>query len=105
MGIGNEEVADAVHAVHAVQAVEAAAVLALLPDRPRLLALGEPIHGENSLLELRNDLFRQLAEQEGYRTIEIDCLMGLAVDDYVASGSGTLDEVMERGFSHEWGGF
>jgi erythromycin esterase-like protein len=29
--------------------------------------------------------------------------MGLVVDDYVTSGTGTLDEAMERGFSHGWG--
>ncbi|MFE1026385.1 erythromycin esterase family protein [Streptomyces sp. NPDC058818] len=82
--------------------VEAAAVMRLLPARPRLLALGEPAHGEDALLEVRNELFRQLVEQEGYRTIAIesDCLMGLVVDDYVTSGTGTLDEVMEHGFSH-----
>ena len=87
-------------------AVEAAAVMELLPARPRLLALGEPTHGEDTLLDLRNDLFRQLVE-EGYRTIAIesDCVMGLAVDDYVTSGTGTLDEAMERGFSHGWGAF
>ncbi|MFE9206536.1 erythromycin esterase family protein [Micromonospora sp. NPDC007230] len=88
-------------------AVDAATVMGLLPARPRLLALGEPTHGEDVLLEVRNDLFRQLVEQEGYRTIAIesDCMMGLVVDDYVTSGTGTLDEVMERGFSHEWGAF
>ncbi|MFI2651581.1 erythromycin esterase family protein [Micromonospora fulviviridis] len=88
-------------------AVDAAVVMGLLPARPRLLALGEPTHGEEVLLDLRNDLFRQLVEREGYRTIAIesDCLMGLVVDDYVTSGTGTLDEVMERGFSHEWGAF
>ena len=81
--------------------------MGLLPVRPRLLALGEPTHGEDVLLELRNDLFRQLVEQEGYRTIAIesDCMMGLVVDDYVTSGTGVLDEVMERGFSHGWGAF
>ncbi|MET7293144.1 erythromycin esterase family protein [Streptomyces griseoloalbus] len=86
-------------------AVEAAALMRLLPARPRLLALGEPTHGEDALLDLRNELFRQLVEQEGYRTIAIesDCLMGLVVDDYVTSGTGTLDEVMERGISHGWG--
>ncbi|MFF9506905.1 erythromycin esterase family protein [Streptomyces sp. NPDC014724] len=86
-------------------AVEAVAVMRLLPARPRLLALGEPTHGEDTLLDLRNELFRQLVEQEGYRTIAIesDCMMGLAVDDYVTSGTGTLDEVMERGISHGWG--
>ncbi|MFI6523193.1 erythromycin esterase family protein [Streptomyces uncialis] len=88
-------------------AVDAAAVLRLLPTRPRLLALGEPTHGEDTLLELRNELFRELVEQEGYRTvaIESDCVTGLVVDDYVTSGTGTLDEVMERGFSHGWGAF
>jgi erythromycin esterase-like protein len=67
--------------------------------------VGEPTHGEDVLLEVRNDLFRQLVEQESYRTIAIesDCLMGLVVDDYVRSGVGTLDEVMAHGFSHGFG--
>jgi erythromycin esterase-like protein len=84
---------------------DAATVMSLLPARPQLLALGEPTHGEDVLLEVRNDLFRQLVEQEGYRTITIesDCLLGLAVDDYVTAGTGTLDEVMARGFSHGFG--
>ncbi|MDG4859699.1 erythromycin esterase family protein [Streptomyces sp. T-3] len=90
---------------HTTHAVEASAVMKLLPARPRLLALGEPTHGEDTLLDVRNDLFLQLVEEEGYRTIAIesDCLMGLAVDDYLTSGTGTLDEVMERGFSHGLG--
>ncbi|MCX5195557.1 erythromycin esterase family protein [Streptomyces sp. NBC_00249] len=85
--------------------VEAAAVMGLLAARPRLLALGEPTHGEDTLLDLRNALFRRLVEEEGYRTIaiETDCLAGLTVDAYVTSGTGTLDEVMEHGFSHGWG--
>jgi erythromycin esterase-like protein len=29
-------------------------------------------------------------------------MMGLVVDDYVTSGTGILDGVMERGFSHGW---
>ncbi|MFL4910147.1 erythromycin esterase family protein [Streptomyces sp. MMS24-I2-30] len=87
--------------------VDAAAVMRLLAARPRLLALGEPTHGEDTLLDLRNELFRQLVEQEGYRTIAIesDCMTGLVVDDHVTSGTGTLDEVMEHGFSHGWGTF
>ncbi|MGE7388908.1 erythromycin esterase family protein [Streptomyces sp. NPDC004126] len=87
-----------------VRSVDASAVLRLLPRRPRLLALGEPTHGEETLLELRNELFRQLVD-EGYRTIAIesDCLAGLAVDDHVTSGEGVLDEVVERGISHGWG--
>lgn len=86
-------------------AVESSAVMGLLPARPRLLALGEPTHGEDALLDVRNELFRQLVEQEGYGTIAIesDCMMGLVVDDYVTGGPGALDDVMERGFSHGWG--
>ncbi|MCI0385983.1 erythromycin esterase family protein [Streptomyces sp. CNQ085] len=86
-------------------AVDAAAVMGLLPDRPRLLALGEPTHGEDALLGLRNELFRQFVEEEGYRTIAIesDCVAGLVVDDYVTSGTGTLAQVMESGFGHGWG--
>ncbi len=88
-------------------AVEASAVMKLLPGRPRLLALGEPTHGAGTVLGARNKLFGQLVEQEGYRTIAIesDCLMGLLVDGYVTSGTGTLNEAMEQGFSHEWGAF
>ncbi|MFI2364284.1 erythromycin esterase family protein [Promicromonospora sp. NPDC019610] len=96
---------------HTVHPLDAAAVLrlfpGLLPGRPRILALGEPTHGAGALLRLRNELFRQLVEQEGYRTIalETDCLAGQVVDDYVTTGEGDLDDVMARGFSHEWGGF
>lgn len=90
---------DAVHPIHA------SAVMALLPTRPRLLAIGEPTHGVDTVLDLRNEVFRHLVEHEGYRTITVEssCLMGLVVDDYITSAAGTFDEVMEKGFSHGWG--
>ncbi|MFB7763340.1 erythromycin esterase family protein [Streptomyces xiamenensis] len=86
-------------------AVDAASVMRLLPARPRVLAVGEPTHGEESLLEVRNELFRQFVEREGYRTIAIesDCLLGLVVDEYVTGGTDDLDRVMEGGFSHGLG--
>ncbi|MFD7307832.1 erythromycin esterase family protein [Promicromonospora sp. NPDC059942] len=97
---------------HTVHPLDAAAVLRLFPGRPQILALGEPTHGAGALLRLRNELFRQLVEQEGYRTIalETDCLAGQVVDDYIAAGEGgrdaaVLDDIMARGFSHEWGAF
>ncbi|WP_285104801.1 erythromycin esterase family protein [Promicromonospora sp. MEB111] len=112
---------------HTVHPLDAASVMRLFPGRPRILALGEPTHGADALLRLRNELFRELVEQEGYRTIalETDCLAGQVVDDYVATGVGdlddavlddavlddavlddaVLDDVMARGFSHEWGAF
>ena len=91
----------------AVSPADAAAVLRLLPHEPRLLALGEPTHGEEGLLALRNDLFRHLVEHAGYRTVamEVDCLRALVVDAYVTAGTGSLDTVMAGGFSHEWGAF
>ncbi|QNP61531.1 erythromycin esterase family protein [Streptomyces genisteinicus] len=86
-------------------ALDAASVIGLLPDRPRVLALGEPTHGEEALLDVRNELFFRLVDEAGYRTVamESDCMKGLLVDDWVTHGTGTLDEAMERGFSHGWG--
>ncbi|KAB8194764.1 erythromycin esterase [Nonomuraea phyllanthi] len=81
------------------------AFLRSLPARPLLLGLGEARHFVAELGELRNELFRHLVEHEGYRSfaIESDCLRGLVVDDYVTTGAGTLDDAMERGFSHNFG--
>ncbi|SDH91613.1 Erythromycin esterase homolog [Sinosporangium album] len=81
------------------------AFLRSLPARPLLLGLGEPRHFVGELGELRNEMFQHLVEHEGYRsfTIESDCLKGLLVDDYIMTGTGTLDDVMERGFSHDFG--
>ncbi|MGP3915131.1 erythromycin esterase family protein [Nonomuraea sp. 10N515B] len=81
------------------------AFLRSLPAQPLLLGLGEARHFVGELGELRNEIFRHLVEHEGYRSfaIESDCLMGLVVNDYVTTGAGTLDDVMERGFSHGFG--
>ncbi|MEU6719706.1 erythromycin esterase family protein [Nonomuraea sp. NPDC046802] len=81
------------------------AFLRSLPAKPQLLGLGEARHFVGELGELRNEIFRHLVEREGYRSfaIESDCLMGLVVDDYITTGAGTLDDVMERGFSHNFG--
>jgi len=81
------------------------AFLRSLPARPLLLGLGEARHFVAELGEVRNDIFRHLVEHEGYRSfaIESDCLMGLVVDDYLTTGAGTLDDVLQRGFSHGFG--
>ncbi|WP_432077664.1 erythromycin esterase family protein [Streptomyces sp. YPW6] len=86
-------------------AVEAASAMGLFASPPRILALGEPTHGVDAPLRLRNGLFRQLVEQEGYRTIavESDCVAGLLVDAYVTTGAGALGDVLEHGFSHGLG--
>lgn len=76
-----------------------------LPTRPRLLGLGEPTHGFEEFLRVRNRMFRWLVENEGYRSIalESDVLAGHTVDAYVTGGSGDLDDVMSTGFSHGLG--
>jgi erythromycin esterase-like protein len=81
------------------------AFLRSLPAEPLLLGLGEARHFVGELGESRNEIFRHLVEHEGYRSfaIESDCLRGLVVDDYITTGAGTLDDVMERGFSHDFG--
>ncbi|MCO6004097.1 erythromycin esterase family protein [Actinoallomurus purpureus] len=81
------------------------AFLRSLPAKPLLLGLGEARHFVGELGELRNEIFQHLVEHEGYRSfaIESDCLMGLVVDDHITTGAGTLDDVMERGFSHGFG--
>ncbi|QFY10396.1 erythromycin esterase [Nonomuraea phyllanthi] len=88
--------------------LEGAAVTTLLrtfETPPRLLGLGEAMHGAEALLRRRNAIFRHLVEHEGFRSvaIESDCLAGTAVDAYVTEGTGTLDGVMRRGFSHGFG--
>ncbi|MFB4303919.1 erythromycin esterase family protein [Actinomadura sp. NTSP31] len=83
------------------------AFLRSLPAEPLLLGLGEARHLVGELGESRNEMFRHLVEREGYRSfaIESDCLRGLVVDDYITTGAGSLDDVMERGFSHNFGAF
>ncbi|MEU8150594.1 erythromycin esterase family protein [Nonomuraea sp. NPDC048901] len=81
------------------------ALTALLSPATRLLGLGEPTHGVEAFLELRNELFLHLVERECYRSIalESDCLAALVADAYVTDGTATLDDAMSRGFSHGFG--
>src|SRR5690349_1037776 len=57
------------------------AVRRLLPG-PRLLAIGEAMHGEETFLRVRNTLFRYLVEHAHYRAIALEssCLRGRLVD-------------------------
>lgn len=78
--------------------------LATRPDVLDVLALGEPTHGEPAFPRLRNHIFERLVAR-GFRSIavESDRIAGLAVDDYVRDGVGTLDDVLATGFSHRAG--
>lgn len=71
----------------------------------RLLALGEPFHGEDTFPLLRNELLRGLVDRDRCRCValESDCLAGRLVDDYVRGGTWHLDQVMADGISHGFG--
>lgn len=71
----------------------------------RLLALGEPFHGEETFPRLRNDLLRGLVDRDRCRCValESDCLAGRLVDDHVRGGTWHLDQVMADGISHGFG--
>jgi erythromycin esterase-like protein len=86
----------------------AAAVAARIAEHPpRLLGLGEPMHGEDEFGLLRNAVFAALVERTGVATIalEISAWHARVVDAYVRGGDGDEDAVMAAGFTHEWGGF
>ena len=75
------------------------------PRPLRLLALGEPMHGVEMFPQLRNLVLQHLVVQHGYRAIalETDCLAALAVNDYVTTGVGDVEQVLTTGFSHGFG--
>jgi erythromycin esterase len=80
-------------------------LLRSLETQPRLLGLGEPMHGEETFLRLRNRAFQHLVEHHGYRSIAIEshCLAGFIADAYVAGSDAALDEVMRTGITHGFG--
>lgn len=86
------------------QAVLGDAVTAVLPPS-RLLAFGEPLHGDDSVLRVRNQLFADLVREAGFRSIAIEscCLRAQVVDRVVTGGSADLDAAMAGGFSHGFG--
>ena len=76
-----------------------------LGTRPRMLGLGEPVHGEEEFPLLRNQILRYLVEHEGYRSIAIesDCLVARTVEAFVGDGQGSAEEALRTGFSHGFG--
>ncbi len=83
------------------------AFLAGLSTPPRLLGIGEPTHGPQEFGYLRNRLLRHLVAERGFRSIalESDAVAGFAVDRYVTAGEGTIEDVLDAGFSHGFGAY
>jgi erythromycin esterase-like protein len=81
-------------------------VIAGSSDALELLGLGEPMHGGEEFLVLRNRLFRRLVEAHGFTAIAVESSFprGWLVDKYVAGrGAASYEEVREIGFSHGFG--
>ncbi len=77
-----------------------------LPPDLRLLGLGEPLHGGEEFLILRNQLFQRLVEAHDFTAIALESGLtrGRKVDDFVrCRGAETLDTVLESGFDHGLG--
>jgi len=82
-------------------------VIAALSDAVDLLGLGEPLHGGEDVLILRNRLFQYLVEAHGYSAIAIESSFPRAsvVDAYVAGrgAAAYYEAVQDSGFSHGFG--
>jgi len=66
-----------------------------------VVALTEAVHGGAEPLELRNNLFRYLVEEEGFTAIAIESgtVEGRLVHDYVRGAEGDLAQVLSHGIS------
>ncbi|HWB01270.1 MAG TPA: erythromycin esterase family protein, partial [Pirellulales bacterium] len=81
-------------------------LVATLDHSVGVLGFGEPMHGAEEFLELRNRFFQRLVEAHGYTAIAIESSFtkGRIVDDYVAGRRGTsYDAIQDHGFSHGFG--
>ncbi|RKS09633.1 erythromycin esterase-like protein [Nocardiopsis sp. Huas11] len=72
---------------------------------PLVLGMGEPTHGVERFLLLRNEVFAHLVEHRGFRTfaLETDCLAAAAVDDHVSGRTRELD--FDTALTHGFGAF
>lgn len=81
-------------------------LLAELGPRVEVLGFGEPLHGGEEFLQLRNRFFQRLVVEHGYRAIAIESSFtkAQAVDDYVAGrGPSSYEDVQQGGFDHGFG--
>lgn len=81
-------------------------IVAMLGEKLDVLGLGEPTHQIEAFLRFRNRVFQRLVERHGYTAIAVESSLprGRLANEYV-SGRKTMpfEEVIERGFSHQFG--
>ena len=72
-----------------------------------LLGLGEPMHGAEAFLQLRNRIFQRLVERHGFTAIAVESSFprGRRIDEFVhgRGDSGDYAAVASSGFSHNFG--
>jgi erythromycin esterase-like protein len=81
-------------------------VIASLDDTVKLLGLGEPMHGGEDFLVLRNRLFQRLVEVHGYTAIAIESSFPRShfMNEYIMGrGPGSYEVVQDTGVSHGFG--
>jgi erythromycin esterase-like protein len=78
-------------------------IMSRLGDHVSLLGIGEPLHGGEEFLILRNRMFQRLVEGHGFSaiTLETNYARARLVDAYVSGrGPATYDEIEANGFSY-----
>src|SRR5262245_56455290 len=83
-------------------------MIGLLDPAVQVLGLGEPMHGVDDFLLLRNRIFQRLAQSHGYTAFAIESSFprGAVAIDYVTGSAGaasSFEEIAETGFSHGFG--
>ncbi|MFN3599906.1 MAG: DUF6194 family protein [Dietzia sp.] len=82
-------------------------LLASRVPTPRVIALGEPTHGDETFLTVRNDIVSWIADDFGLAAIALETSADASrhLDEYVRGEADDLDRALEAGFSHGFGRF
>jgi erythromycin esterase len=78
-------------------------MMSRLGDQVSLLGIGEPLHGGEEFLILRNRLFQRLVEAHGFSaiTLETNYPRARLVDAYISGrGPATYEAIEDNGFSY-----
>lgn len=78
-------------------------MMSILGDAVSVLGFGEPLHGGDEFLTLRNRFFQRLVEAHGFSaiTLEITDMRARLVNDYVAGrGPAIYEEIQDSAFSY-----
>jgi erythromycin esterase-like protein len=81
-------------------------LIGLVDNSIEMLGIGEPMHGDEAFLRLRNSLFRRLVETRGYSAIAVESSYprGRIANEFVMGHRpDSCNDVSSLGFSHGFG--